>query len=314
MNNSPKPRLRAIRVKKPKNLNSKRIDFSLLVPDIKSYFTWHRRPRRLVDYKSIPSAVKHDDTAIILQGDLSSSSEFALETAKIYFQNFPGVQVVISTWQGTRKSDIEEMEELGCTVVLSAIPESAGPLNRNLQLVSSSAGLKAGSEKGAKYLLKTRIDQRVYSPHALSLMKGLLQKFPISVRDTNQSARLVTISNNTFVNRIYGVSDFLMFGKSGDVLAYWDTMGKSSEPEEFSEVFYCRNFLDRTGWACKDTQKDWELVLRSRFIVVDGVSLDFFWNKYSSREMLWRRYGQIPHLEEVTFGGWLELMSQGDRN
>ena len=300
-------------MKKPKNLNGKRIDFSLLVPDMKSYFTWHRRPRRLVDFKSIPSAFKHDDTAIILQGDLSSSSEFAIETAKIYFQNFPGVQVVISTWQGTRKSDIEKLEELGCTVVLSAIPESAGPSNRNLQLVSSSTGLKAGSEKGAKYLLKTRIDQRIYSPHALSLMKGLLQKFPISGPDTNQSARLVTVSNNTFVNRIYGVSDFLMFGKAGDVLSYWGSMGKSGEPEEFSEVFYCRHFLEKTEWECKDTQKDWELVLRSRFIVVDGVSLDFFWNKYSSREMLWRRYGQIPHLEEVTFGGWLELMSQGDR-
>ena len=309
MNNSPKPRLRAIRVKKPKSLNSKRIDFSLLVPDMKSYFTWHRRPRKLDDYKSIPSAVKHDDTAIILQGDLSSSSEFAIETAKIYFQNFPGVQVVISTWQGTRKSDIEKLEELGCTVVLSAIPESPGPSNRNLQLVSTSAGLKAGSEIGAKYLLKTRIDQRMYSPHALSLMKGLLQKFPISGPTTSQNSRLVTISNNTFVNRIYGASDFLTFGKSGDVLAYWGSTGKSGEPEEFPEVFFCRSFLEKTGWECKDTQKDWELVLRSRFIVVDGVSLDFFWNKYSSREMLWRRYGQIPHLEEVTFGGWLELLS-----
>jgi hypothetical protein len=103
-----------------------------------------------------------------------------------------------------------------------------------------------------------------------------------------------------------------MFGKFSDVLAYWDAMGKSGEPEEFSEVFYCRNFLAVTGWACKETQKDWDLVLRSRFIVVDGVSLDFFWKKYSSREMLWRRYGHIPHLEEVTFGGWLELMSRGD--
>lgn len=314
MHHYPKPRLRAIRVKKPKNLNSKRIDFSLLVPDMKSHFTWHRRPRRLVDYKSMPSAVNHDDTAIILQGDLSSSSDFAIETAKIYLQNFPGVQLVISTWLGTRKSDIEKLEGLGCIVVLSAIPESAGPSNRNLQLVSSSAGLKTGSEKGAKYLIKTRIDQRMYSPHALSLMKGLIYKFPISGPTTSQSARLIIPSNNTFVNRIYGVSDFLMFGESRDVLDYWDSMSKSVEPEVFPEVYFCRNFLKKTGWESEETTGDWELVLRSRFIVVDGVSLDFFWNKYSSREILWRRYGHIPHLEEVTFGGWLELMSQGDRD
>lgn len=314
MNKSHKPRLRAIRVKKPKNLNSKRIDFSLLVPDMKSYFTWHKRPRRLIDYKSIPSVVNHNDTAIILQGDLSSSSEFALETAKIYLRNFPGAHVVISTWQGARQSDIRILEELGCTIVLSPIPDSPGLSNRNLQLVSSSAGLKVGSEKGVKYLLKTRIDQRMYSPHALSLMKGLVNKFPISGPTISQSARLVVPSNNTFVNRIYGVSDFLMFGESRDVLDYWDPMAKSDDLEVFPEVYFCRNFLKKTGWECKETKGDWELVLRSRFIVVDGVSLDLFWNKYSSREILWRRYGHIPHLEEVTFGGWLELVSQGDRD
>jgi hypothetical protein len=300
-------------VKKPKHLNSKRIDFTLLVPDHKSYFTWHRRPRRSIDYKSAPSTANHDDTAIVLQGDLSSSSEFAIETTKMYFQNFPGVQVVVSTWQGTRKSDIEKLEKLGCTVVLSPIPESPGPYNRDLQLVSSNAGLKAGIEKGAKFLLKTRIDQRLYSPHALSLMKGLSHKFPISGPNTSQITRLVIVSNNTFISRIYGVSDFLTFGSSVDVLAYWDSLGKTGEPQELPEAFFCRSFLERSGWECNGTQEDWELVLRSRFIVVDGVSLDFFWNKYSSREMLWRRYGQIPHLEEVTFGGWLELMTKGDR-
>ena len=300
-------------MKKPKHLNSKRIDFTLLVPDQKSYFTWHRRPRRSIDYKSAPSTANHQDTAIVLQGDLSSSSEFAIETTKMYFQNFPGVQVVVSTWQGTRKSDIEKLEKLGCTIVLSPVPESPGPYNRDLQLVSSNAGLKAGIEKGAKFLLKTRIDQRVYSPHALSLMKGLTHKFPITGPTTSQITRLVIVSNNTFISRVYGVSDFLTFGSSGDVLAYWDSLGRTGEPQEFPEVFFCRNFLERSGWECNGTQKDWELVLRSRFIVVDGVSLDFFWNKYSSREMLWRRYGQIPHLEEVTFGGWLELMTKGDR-
>lgn len=297
-------------MKKPRILSTERIDFSLLVPDRKSYFTWHRRPRKAADYKSIPSAARHEDTAIILQGDLSTAREFALETVKIYLRNFPGVHVFVSTWQGARKGDIEKLERLGCTVVLSPVQESPGPSNRNLQLVSSDAGLKAGSEIGVKYLVKTRLDQRLYSPHALSLMKGLIKKFPITGPSTSQIRRLVVTSNNTFCNRLYGVSDFLTFGTSSDVLSYWDSITRSNESEDVPEVFYCRNFLKKTGWECKNTQSDWELVLQSRFIVVDGVSLDFFWNKYSSREILWRRYGQIPYLEEVTLGGWLELMSR----
>ncbi len=297
-------------MKKPRILRSKRIDFSLLIPDASTYFTWHRRPRRLSEYKSIPSAAHHEDTAIVLQGELGSSIEFAIETVKIYRQNFAGVKIVISTWQGALASDLEKLKELGCTIVLSSIPQSPGPSNRNLQLISSNAGLRAGMENGAKYLLKTRLDQRMYSPHALSLMKGLMNRFPLSGPTGTQSERLVITSNNTFINRIYGVSDFLTFGASRDVLAYWNTASKSEKPEEFAEVYFCRNFLEATGWDCNETLNDWKRVLQSRFIVVDGVSLDFFWNKYSSREVLWRRYGTIPHLEEVTFGGWVELMTQ----
>ena len=312
-------------MKKPGFLRSKRMDFSVLVPDTKSYFTWHRRPRTLSNFMSNPSAVSHLDTAIVLQGDLNSSAKFAIETVKLYKQIFPGIQIVISTWATARKNDIEALENLGSIVVLSPFPTFPGPSNRNLQLVSSNAGLRAANKIGFKYLLKTRLDQRIYSPHALSLMKGLIEKFPLSGSPTSQTKRLTVISNNTFISRIYGVSDFLTFGIAADVLAYWAEASKPEAPIDspesnldvstgtFPEVFFCSNFLKRTEWDCDWSQKDWELALQSRFIVVDGASLDFFWNKYSSREMLWRRYGQIPHLEEVTFGGWLELIGSEHR-
>jgi hypothetical protein len=312
-------------VKKPKFLRNKRIDFSALAPDAKNYFTWHKRPRTLGNFKSNPSGISHQDTAIVLQGDLNSSARFAIETVKLYKKIFPGIQIVISTWATARIDDIEALEQLGSVVVLNQFPKFPGPSNRNLQLVSSNAGLRTANEMGAKYLLKTRLDQRLYSPHALSLMKGLLDKFPLSGPPTSQTERLVVMSNNTFISRIYGVSDFLTFGIAADVLAYWSQGSQPEAPidssesnldvssETFPEVYFCNNFLKGTEWDCDWTQKDWELALKSRFIVVDGASLDFFWNKYSSREMLWRRYGQIPHLEEVTFGGWLELIGADHR-
>ena len=312
-------------MKKPRFLRNKRIDFSALVPDAKSYFTWHRRPRTLANFKSSSSSVSHQDTAIVLQGDLNHSSEFAIETVKLYKQIFPGIRIVLSTWVTARGNDTKALEQLGCVVVLSPMPASPGPSNRNLQLVSSNAGLEAANEIGVKYLLKSRLDQRIYSPHALSLLKGLVNRFPLSGPRTSQTKRLAVISNNTFISRVYGVSDFLTFGIADDVLAYWgqgsqlEALKESSESnldgksETFPEVYFCSNFLTRTEWDCDWTQKDWEFALQSRFIVVDGMSLDFFWNKYSSREMLWRRYGQIPHLEEVTFGGWLELIGAENR-
>ena len=304
-------------MRKPKIFREKRIDFTLLVPDVDSYLTWHRRPRTQKTFLSLPSGVSHEDTGIVLQGDLKISRGFTAETVKIYKKIFPGVNLLVSTWDTAHPKDIAALKALGATVITKPLPESSGPYNKNYQQKSAHAGLVEAKKLGVKYLMKTRVDQRLYSPHALSLMKGLIKSFPLLGSATNQNGRIVVISNNTFTNRIYGVSDFLTFGLADDIERYWDSESptgldvpyESPETSElYPEIFFCSRFLERTGWDCDWSQQDWMLALRSRFIVVDGTSLDFFWNKYSSREILWRRYGQTPHLEEVTFGHWIELI------
>lgn len=311
-------------MKKPKVFQPRAIPLALFLPDMHYYLTWHKRPRTHIHHLANPSGVCHEDTGIVMQGDLASTRGYAIETVKIYRKLFPGVKIVISTWDTAAKVDVDALEDLGATVVMTKPPVFPGPFNRNMQLLSSSAGVIEASAQGVKYILKIRMDQRLYSPHALSLMKGLVEAFPVSGGPANQDKRLVVLSNNTFINRIYGVSDFLTFGLVRDVLTYWDfehgagQLPQGSNPsvegkrELLPEVFFCSGFLSRTFWNCDWTQRDWVRVLQSRFIVVDGTSLDFFWNKYESREILWRRYGEVPDLEEVTFGGWLELFQSNE--
>ena len=302
-------------MKKPKIFRQKRIDFSLLIPDFESFFTWHRRPRASKDFYSLPSDWNHEDTGIVLQGDLKISKDFTVETVKLYKRIFPGVKLVVSTWNTADEKDLSSLQALGAIVISHPLPEPVGIYNRNYQLQSAHSGLIQANTQGVKYLLKTRVDQRLYSPHALSLMKGLIGAHPLTGPVANQSARIVAISNNTFTNRVYGLSDFLTFGTAEDILNYWHSEGQThlnsprqgvESPELYPEIFFCSRFLKRTGWNCAWNQEDWQLALKHRFIIVDGTSLDFFWNKYSSREMLWRRYGQIPQFEEVTFGQWIE--------
>lgn len=302
-------------LRKPRIFRQQRLDFSLLIPDLESFFTWHRRPRASKNYFSLPSDWNHEDTGIVLQGDLKASKEFTAETVKLYKKIFPGVKIVVSTWDTAHEKDLASLRALGVTVISNPLPEPIGIYNRNYQLLSTHSGLIQTKTLGVKYLLKTRVDQRLYSPHALSLMKGLIGAHPLSGPGANQNARIVAISNNTFISRVYGLSDFLTFGLAEDILKYWqseeetqlDTPRQGIEsPELYPEIFFCSRFLKQTGWNCAWSQEDWQLALKHRFIVVDGTSLDFFWNKYTSREILWRRYGQIPQFEEVTFGRWIE--------
>jgi hypothetical protein len=266
----------------------------------------------------------HSDTAIVLQGPVRREIRFVAETVKLYTRLHPGVHIIVSTWDDTPKENVLLLSELGAEIVLSQPPKYSGVSNTNLQLVSSKAGLEVAKEMGAMFSLKTRVDQRLYSPAALSIMKNLAGRPVLSAESSIPVGRLVALSSNSFMRRVYGLSDFLTFGRTQDVLDYWsapitapkvplggtqmiDPSHLADETREFPEVYVCSSFLERSGWRLGWSLQDWEKALVARFAITDASTVDFFWNKYSSREHLWRRYGDIPHLQEVTWGDWIEL-------
>ena len=301
----------------------RRFDFQA-IPDSKSFLTWHKRPRLTAGNLSPSSRLDHSDTAIVLQGPVRGEIKFVAETVKLYRRLHPGVHIIVSTWEGTPKENLLLLSELGAEIILSEPPKYPGVSNTNLQLVSSKAGLAAAQERGVVYSLKTRVDQRLYSPAALSIMKNLAGIPVLPAQASAAVGRLVALSSNTFMRRIYGLSDFLTFGRTEDVLAYWsppltnpdqfDTepnifaLGAVSEESRgYPEVYLCSSFLQRHHWNLKWSHDDWVHALVERFVIADASSLDFFWNKYSSREYLWRRYGELPALEEIAWGDWIEL-------
>jgi hypothetical protein len=303
----------------------RRFDFQA-IPDSKTFLTWHKRPRLTSNNLSPSSMLEHSDTAIVLQGPVRREIRFVAETVKLYTRLHPGVHIIVSTWDDTPIEDVLLLGELGAEIVLSQPPKYSGVSNTNLQLVSSRAGLEAAKKMGAEFSLKMRVDQRLYSPASLSILKMLAGVPTGPTFRPSSLKRIAALSTDTFMSRIYGLSDFLTFGRTEDVLEYWSApitvpkvavggteMNDSSQladcTKEFPEVYVCSSFLERTGWHLGWSIQDWHKALVSRFAIADASTLDFFWNKYSSREHLWRRYGEISHLREVTWGDWLELLS-----
>jgi hypothetical protein len=291
-----------------------------------SFFTWHKRPKLARDLSSLRKRLSHDDVCIVIQGSISGGSKFVVETILSYKSMFPGAEIVVSTWETSPGKDLDRVRATGVNVVTSSLPRTPGVGNSNLQIVSSEAGVRLSLKLGKEFTLKTRSDQRIYSPSAISLMKFLVQKFPLVHNLPNQLSRLVFTSTGTMLKRVYGLSDFLTFGKTLDVLKYWSITDEESpayinlarlskypefsNPEIVPEVKICSQFLQRTGWKLEWTQEDWRRALIDRFLVLDAASLDLYWNKYSSREYLWRRYDD-DETDEFTFGDWADLHNTG---
>jgi hypothetical protein len=207
-------------------------------------------------------------------------------------------------------------------VVMSHKPAYAGQQNANLQIVSTSAGVRAAKEAGASHILKTRTDQRLGAPNLLDLLDGMQRAF--ALRDApGQQARLMALSLNTFRYRMYGVSDMFLYGGTEDMLAYWTPPldDRRFDPNEvhfrnlreFSqwricEVYLCTEFLKRSGWELRWTLEDYWRLLAERFCIVDANSLDLFWPKYSTRELRWTNYtAQSHNFTELGFRDWMLL-------
>jgi len=292
------------------------------IPDMSSFYSWHKRPIKSSHVFLFPTSVDHSDTGVVIQGQVEGEVEFIKETIKLYQRQFMGSKIVVSTWDSTKESTISQLHDLGVEVVISEIPDTVGFGNVNLQLKSSIAGLEFASSFGLKYLLKTRSDQRLYSPTAISQLKHYVEQYPVFETTSVQSARLVTLSSSYTV---YGLSDFLTFGYSADVVSYWQSEFVSGSIASFElrsddsaseiktitpEVYLCASFLERTGWKSLWTEEDWLEAIRNRFLIIDPSSLDFFWNKYSSKEYWDRRYVQSKAPRIMSFGEWVEIFGQ----
>jgi len=283
-----------------------------------SFRSWHDRPVRSRDVSYAPSDNSHEDFAIVVQGKLSLKANFTLETLRIYQKAFPGVLLVLSTWENESPSALGAARQLGVHVVTSKPPaRDPSGSTRNLQIVSTVEGLKIAGQLGAKYALKTRTDQRIYNNNSLALMRSLLECHKISESDSRQkpTSRIVVLNLGTLKYRLYSLSDFLQFGLLSDLKEFWNpdllAESQSSEIIEPPEVFLCRSYLARTGWKLESSIHDWWTALGERFIVVDHSSLDFFWPKYGSKEYRSVNYKSPGTFDQFSFAEWHVIVDRG---
>ncbi|WP_320674763.1 WavE lipopolysaccharide synthesis family protein [Prochlorococcus sp. MIT 1341] len=249
-----------------------------------------------------------DDVAILMRGLIVKEDDFTIKTLEFYRKCYPNTPIILSTWDHCINGIEEILSKLDIKTVTSKFKVPIrGYGTNNLQIIGNMNGLHLIREIGIKYTLTTRTDQRFYADNILRSLKLIQNSYDYKTNNNisdRQINRLAILSFNTFLYRLYSISDMFLFGLTEDVFNFWNTKydDRKFSPDDYSkplrtqrewskqnisEAYFTTEFLARNGEDPKWTLEHYWDVLRKRFIVVDSNSLDFLWPKYSHIEDRW---------------------------
>jgi hypothetical protein len=283
--------------------------------------TFHERPQSADEIGTVSDPMRTAmSAAIVVQGPLRHEEEFTLNTVRLYRRHFPQATVVVSTWDTETPEALAPLREAGAIVLTSALPKERGPTNINCQIVSTFAGVEWCRSQGLAYVLKTRTDQRLYSPNVLDYLRTLLETFPVAP-GFRQTARIVGVSLDTFKFRYYGLGDHLHFGTTADMHALWSVdldrrpfvhvetqSWHEASMRNVVETYLTTEFLKKAGRPILWTLQDSLEAFADHFCIVDKDDLDLFWPKYEAhKEHRMLAYDAVKNTQELTFRDWLLL-------
>lgn len=157
-----------------------------------------------------------EQVGIVIQGQPLLEDDFTVKTALMYKEVFPGVKVVVSTWEDVPQDFFVKCEQNDIDVVKTKMPLERGAGNLNCQLISSARGIQYLKEKGVKYVAKTRTDQRFNWCGWIKYLLTLLSVYP--VKGDKQNNRIIFMeSNGTYKYIAFHVCDFFSFGSIDDI-------------------------------------------------------------------------------------------------
>ena len=318
----------------PIALKIKRFEFlnnyeGWLIYRLKNYYlSIHLRPKFSKDFKNENYILKNDsDYCVIIQGPIKNIENFVKETILIYLKIFPNTNIIISTWSSNKEIINLEKKYKNIKVIINQVPnnENFGKYrNTDFQILSTYNGIIAAKSLGAKYILKTRTDWRIYKNNTLNYLYSLLNQFPPN--NKIQQKRILVTSMTTCKYRIYGVTDTLQFGHIDDLLIYWNSKNYYeslklmkidinkpiiNDTPVISEIFLCSRYLNALGHHLKWTLKDYWNFLKDYFCVIDADSLDLIWNKYDDSIFEKRYYRSYATKSSrcIEFSDWISLIN-----
>ncbi len=291
------------------------------------YITFHMRPKYARDVRIVSHETTKDysECAIAIQGPVVLANRFTMETLLLYKKYFPGALLILSVWEDEDPTTLAEARTAGIDVVLSKNLPHGGPININRQITTSRAGVEHARERGGTYILKTRSDQRMYSPALLSYLLHLLTCFP--PYDAHARGRIIGMSANNARKKLYQFPDHVSFGYAEDMSAYWSAPliedpnivlpFFQAERPFTAEAYLCSEYAKKLGLTVGNSEGDYLSLLGRYFAIADVSALDWYWYKRGSAYRRFSEHREFVYTqrrdEKLDFAQWLELYTKERR-
>ncbi|MBM3261448.1 hypothetical protein FJY93_03445 [Candidatus Kaiserbacteria bacterium] len=237
--------------------------------------------------------------AIVLQGPIMKKYDFTLETVRIYKKVYPGLTVIVSTWDNEDPLYLDRIRAAGAEVLTNTQPTYRGIWNINLQIISARSGIMRAKELGIPYTIKSRTDQRIYERNIRETLYNLISYFP-PTKESGLHKRLV-VCHEAYKHYNGYFPDMFMCGDTEDLLEYWSAplLKKEAKYSAFiSELYLSYSFRRRKNWPIpRSVQAIWE-TYRDCMIVLNWNDIDLLWLKY---DYFWeRRYTHKQRYRQIT--------------
>lgn len=172
--------------------------------------------------------IKPEWISIVIQGQVLP--ELLPKNIASIRQCFPGSEIILSTWKGSDITGAVSVDKIICSPDPGAFcaDDVVGTLNNvNRQIVSTQAGLAAATRP---YILKTRTDILIHDRRFISFW-GKYDDVPSQYFQN----RLLICNYYTRNPRVFATcfhpSDWIVFGRAGDVRAYYENIPFMTQEE-----------------------------------------------------------------------------------
>ena len=237
---------------------------------------------------------------ILVQGPIiKNTTRLNLRLLK---NHYPNSYIVFSTWSDQDLRDLSDLEDGFFQIVLNDKPEYCGVSNINMQIASTKTGLAHLAKLNCTHVLKTRSDIIMIDSYALDYF---MHQFNQTIEP-----RLVFSSYNSFLNRLYSVTDQIMFSTTELLMQFWDLdLVIKDQQINLVEEFLFTNYLSKRGFEPEYTIDSYLLALKDYANFVDHELIGQVWTKetYTSLTFRWRNYGQSDGLIEINSWKWKML-------
>ena len=259
--------------------------------------------------------------AILLQGPILVEEDFTYKVIVRYLELFPAARILLSTWKDEVPTRFFELSKNfgNFEIIENMKPNFKGISNINLQITSTLGGVLRAKDLECEFVLKSRTDQVIIDSQALNKLKIIYEMYGRGLKNN----RLIIADRNTFVFRLYGISDMFMFGQVDDIYNYWNCPHDNRDPSaiydrssltlreygqlNIVESYLATNYLKTMGHTPDFTLKDSLECFRDYFCVVDSATIKLRWFKYSNAINQWSVAYFPSKFQELSFLNWLSL-------